>query len=131
MAWQEPGTPAVLCLQLICYVTSGICLTSLGMKLYTIQEPVSSNRAAWPRVTQILFLDQLQIGLSLSCCGGLLSKGFLFLSRSLFAFQASGLCVLGQMAHTQDFLINFNIQSNIIGTINLKKKRKKTTREAQ
>lgn len=63
----------------------------------------------------------MQISPSLSA-GGLLTKGFSSPAHFFSTQQASGLSLLGQMVCIQEFQTNFNIQSNIIGIINLKKK---------
>lgn len=51
-----------------------------------------------------------------------MTKEFSSPAHFLSTSQASGLSLLGQMACEQEFQTNFNIQSNIIGIINLKKK---------
>lgn len=70
--------------------------------------------------------SSVQIRFSLSA-GGLLTKEFLSPAHFLSTQQASGLSLLGQMVCVQELQTNFNIQSNIIGIINLKKEKQYLT----
>lgn len=68
-------------------------------------------------------LSSAQVQMSSSFrAGRFLTKEFSSLAHFLSTSQVSGLSLLGQMVCEQEFQTNFNIQSNVIGIINLKEK---------
>lgn len=126
MAWtggQESLIP-VLCLILICCVTLGKRRplsghwTPQNSRTYQLQQPTVYH----PRSVSSSSADPFLI-----ICWWIIDKKFLSPAHFLSTQQASGLSLLGQMVCVQEFQTNFNIQSNIIGIINLKKEKQYLT----